>query len=200
MLLYTMCGVHFYFSRRKIKMLKNKKSKSVKQRGSNSHGWGHKKKHRGSGNRGGFGLAGTGARGDSQKSGMLSQSSGFLKKYAATRGVKVADVKKMLSTKAYFGKRGFNSITKKPTNTLSLSYIEHNYDVLVETGIISEENKEFIFNASNCGYDKILGKGNFTKKVTIVCDDISVSAKTRVEEVGGKVICSKFDEEVSSEE
>jgi large subunit ribosomal protein L15 len=181
-------------------MLKNKKSKSVNQRGSNSHGWGHKKKHRGSGNRGGFGLAGTGARGDSQKSGMLSQSKGFLQKYAATRGVTVKDFKKKLQVKGYFGKKGFNSITKKPTTTLSLSYIENNYDILVETGIISEENKELVFDATSLGYDKILGKGNFTKKVTIKCDDISASAKTRVEEVGGKVVCAKFDEEVSSEE
>jgi large subunit ribosomal protein L15 len=181
-------------------MLKNKKSKSVRQRGQSSHGWGHKKKHRGSGHRGGFGLAGTGARGDSQKSGMLSQSTGFLQKFAATRGVKVKDLKKQLSTKDYFGKKGFNSVSKKPVTTLSLSYIEHNYDVLVETGIISEENKEFVFDATSFGYDKILGKGNFTKKVTIKCKDISASAKTRVEEVGGKVVCSKFDEEVSSDE
>lgn len=180
-------------------MLKNKKSKSVRQRGQSSHGWGHKKKHRGSGHRGGFGLAGTGARGDSQKAGMLSGSKKFLQKYAATRGVKVEDVKKMLSTKAYFGKKGFSAVNKKAVTTLSLSYLEHNFDMLVEAGIIVEENKEFVFNATNVGYDKILGRGNFTRKVTIVCEDISESAKQRVEEVGGKVVCEKFDSEETSE-
>ncbi|MBS3095247.1 uL15 family ribosomal protein [Candidatus Woesearchaeota archaeon] len=50
--------------RRKIK-----KSKGF--RGYKTHGWGSRKKHRGSGNRGGFGLAGTGKRADQRKSWVL---------------------------------------------------------------------------------------------------------------------------------
>ncbi len=146
-------------------MLKNKTKKSVKQRGESSHGHGHKKKNRGSGNRGGFGNAGTGARGDSKKPTIL-------KEFGST----------------YFGKRGFTSVTKKATTTLSLSYLEHNFDKLVEAGVIVKEKSDFVFDSTQYKYDKILGKGNFTKKMTIVCKDISESAKTRVEEVGGKVV------------
>jgi large subunit ribosomal protein L15 len=40
--------------------------KSKKQRGYNSHGWGHKKKHRGAGSRGGRGNAGSGKRADTK--------------------------------------------------------------------------------------------------------------------------------------
>ncbi len=160
-------------------MLKNKRSKVSRHRGSSSHSWGHKKKHRGSGHRGGFGNAGTGARGDAKKPTILKQFGN-----------------------SYFGKRGFSSITKKVNKVLSLSYLENNFDKLVGLGIIVEEKGNYTFNATTFGYDKILGKGNFTKKLTIVCDDISQSAKTRVEEVGGKVICEKLEDdfENSSEE
>lgn len=40
----------------------NKGKKNVKQRGSKTHGWGSMKKHRGAGNRGGRGRAGTGKK------------------------------------------------------------------------------------------------------------------------------------------
>ena len=47
--------------------MKFKKKKLVKQRGSKTHGWGSKKKHRGAGNRGGKGNAGSGKRADQKK-------------------------------------------------------------------------------------------------------------------------------------
>jgi len=48
-----------------MKLKKTKKSK--KQRGDTTHGWGARKKHKGSGHRGGFGMAGTGKRADHKK-------------------------------------------------------------------------------------------------------------------------------------
>lgn len=169
-------------------MLTHKKKKSTRMRGRNSHAWGHKKKNRGSGNRGGFGAAGTGARGDAQKPGILNRSNGILKKISASSGVKLDTLKKSLSKQNYFGKRGFTSVNKKPNNVLSLSYLENNFDKLVEKGMIIKQKDEYIFDAKMFNYDKVLGKGNFSKKMTIICDDISQSAKSRVEEVGGKVI------------
>ena len=169
-------------------MLKKQRKKDAKLRGTNSHGWGHKKKNRGSGNRGGFGIAGTGARADSQKPGLLNQSSGILKKISATHGTRVKDLKKTLSRENYFGKRGFNSLHKHNNRVLSLSYLEHNFDKLYDAGVIVKQGEEYVFDANLFKYDKILGKGNFTKKMTIICDAISQSAKTRVEEVGGKVV------------
>ena len=44
-----------------------RRSKSSRHRGSHTHGWGSKKKHRGSGNKGGVGMAGTGKRAQSKK-------------------------------------------------------------------------------------------------------------------------------------
>ncbi|MFC1728462.1 uL15m family ribosomal protein [Nanoarchaeota archaeon] len=40
----------------------NKRKKNSRQRGSKTHGWGSMKKHRGAGNRGGRGMAGTGKK------------------------------------------------------------------------------------------------------------------------------------------
>ena len=51
----------------KLKMRIKKKKKSVRMRGSNSHGWGFRKKHKGSGHKGGVGMAGTGKRADQKK-------------------------------------------------------------------------------------------------------------------------------------
>jgi len=48
--------------------MKNKRKKSSRHRGSHTHGRGFKKKARGSGHRGGFGMAGTGKRADHKKS------------------------------------------------------------------------------------------------------------------------------------
>ncbi|MEK6940678.1 MAG: uL15 family ribosomal protein [Nanoarchaeota archaeon] len=48
--------------------MNKKRKKNTRLRGSKTHGWGMKKKHSGSGNRGGKGNAGTGKRADHKKS------------------------------------------------------------------------------------------------------------------------------------
>lgn len=178
-------------------MLKQKKTKMSKNRGTNSHGWGHKKKHRGSGHRGGFGLAGTGARGDAQKAGLLAGSKGILMKIAAAKGVAL---KKFMKNYVHFGKKGFKSLNKNPNTVLSLNYIEAHFDKMVAEGMIEKDGKEFVFDATQAGYDKILGKGNFSKKLTIIVNEMSASAKDKVEAAGGKVIIASADDFESSEE
>ena len=48
-------------------MIIKKRTKNSRQRAGTTHGWGSMKKHRGAGNRGGVGNAGSGKRGDSKK-------------------------------------------------------------------------------------------------------------------------------------
>jgi len=142
-------------------------------RGSSSHGWGHKKKHRGAGHRGGVGLSGTGARGDQKKSMIL-------KKFG----------------NSYFGKKGFTSIHKSDNKVLSIAFIENNFDKMVENGSIVKEGETFVFDATAYGVDKMLGNcKKFNKKVTVVCKDISETAKSRIVEAGGVVECAKEDSE-----
>ena len=59
-----------------------KRKKNTRQRGSHTHGWGAKKKHRGKGNKGGSGNAGSGKRSDSKKPSFwkLKLPKGFKKK------------------------------------------------------------------------------------------------------------------------
>lgn len=63
----------------------HKRKKKVKMRGSKTHGWGSKKKHRGSGNRGGFGMAGTGKRAHHKKPTIIKLY-GNLKNYFGKKG------------------------------------------------------------------------------------------------------------------
>lgn len=155
-----------------------KRSKNSRHRGSNSHSWGHKKKHRGKGHIGGVGLAGSGRGGDSKKSAILSRAKSILNQISAQRGVKVSTLRGK-----YFGKKGFTSVRKRKEKVLSISFIENNYDSLVKKEMIVEG----VFDSTKFGYDKILGRGNFTRKIKIVCKDISDGAKTKIEESGGSV-------------
>ena len=69
--------------------MNKKRRKSSRMRGSHTHGRGFKKKARGSGHRGGFGMAGTGKRADHRKSFILNLP------------------------EEYFGKSGLNAKPKK---------------------------------------------------------------------------------------
>ena len=61
-----------------------KRKKSTRFRGTHTHGRGGKKKARGSGHRGGFGMAGTGKRADQRKSFILNLN----KEYFGKEGLK----------------------------------------------------------------------------------------------------------------
>ena len=165
-------------------MLANKKTKTHRMRGTNSHGWGHKKKHRGKGHKGGMGLSGTGARGDAKKSAILSDSKSIKMIIAAQKGIKIKNVK-VGST--YFGKKGFTSIKKKKNNTFSISYLEENFDKMLEQGLITKEKEGFVFDSTVFKIDKILGRGSFTKKIKLIANEISASAKQKIEAAGGSV-------------
>jgi large subunit ribosomal protein L15 len=172
-------------------MVMTKRTKASRHRGSSSHSWGHKKKHRGAGHRGGKGLAGTGARGDSQKPGILKGSKKILKKLGAGSGRKISQI---VTGKRYFGKYGFHSIHKKNREVLSLHHIENNFDALVEAGVIEKKGSEFVLDTSE-DYDKVLGRGAFSHKITLICNEISASAKASIEKAGGKVDVLKASED-----
>ncbi len=72
-----------------MKLKKTKKSKRL--RGTTTHGWGARKKHKGSGHRGGFGMAGTGKRADHKKT-LINKKYG--NKYFGKQGITSKSVKK----------------------------------------------------------------------------------------------------------
>ncbi len=142
----------------------NKRKKVTKYRGSHTHGGGAKKKRRGSGHRGGFGMAGTGKRADH-------------KKLMAFK----------LYGKDYFGKHGFRRHTKKLLiHILNLEDLDKNLNKYLEKNLIKKEKDMYIVNLNELGYDKLLGSGNIMNKYKII-GNVSEKAKIKIEEAGGLV-------------
>lgn len=139
-----------------------KKKKSKKFRGSHTHGWGAKKKHRGAGNRGGRGMAGSGKRADQKKPSIL-------KEYGPS----------------YFGKHGFHRPQKKikKDKIINLEYINKNAEKLGK-----KEGDSFIIDLKKLGYTKVLSQGKVTKKLNITCDTFSKKAEEKIKKASGEAI------------
>ena len=140
--------------------------------GRGTHGWGARKKHMGSGHRGGVGMAGTGKK----------------------AGQKIMHIQKLYGSE-YFGKSGITSRkTKREKNYVyNLGYIEANFETLKK----KFANKEGVLDLSDY---KILGEGEITSKIMIKARAVSAGAREKIEKVGGKVIVPEFKEEKKVEE
>ncbi len=139
-------------------MTVNKRKKSDRMRGTQTHGWGSKKKHRGAGNRGGRGMAGTGKRADQKKSLIL--------KYIGND---------------YFGKKGFHSIKNKII-ALNICDLENNINNLTK-----KEGEFYIFDVRKKGFSKLLSVGKPLNKFKII-GPCSAKAKEKIEAAGGEVL------------
>ena len=146
-------------------MTVNKRKKDTKQRGSHTHGWGSKKKHRGSGNRGGKGMAGTGKRSDA--------------------------IKPSIWQEEYFGKHGFVSKNRAVREGVNIEYLDSNAQKLVDKKAAKIENGAVVINLAELGFDKLLGKGRVTKKLIITAGFASAGAVESVKAAGGDVIVQK---------
>jgi large subunit ribosomal protein L15 len=83
-------------------------------------------------------------------------------------------------------KRGFNNINfKTKVEVVNLSQIEKAFN---DGDTVNEESLRAagLINRA-CEQVKVLGLGEITKKVTLVVDTISASAKEKVEKAGGSV-------------
>ena len=147
-------------------MVFNKRKKNSRQRGSMSHGWGSKKKHRGSGNRGGKGMAGTGKRSDAKKP-------------------------MIWKNKHYFGKRGFTSHTGEEQVVINAGYISTHIIKLHESGIASKKDDTYTIDLAAAGYTKSLGKGKVDVKLDLVIGTATPKAIESVKKAGGSVTLTK---------
>lgn len=143
-------------------MTAKRRKKLSRQRGSHTHGWGSKKKHRGAGNRGGRGMAGTGKRGDAKKPSVWAER--------------------------YFGKHGFKKKNIKvkisPINIRTIGQLLAGWINLK----LAEENEGFIFiDLQKLGYNKLLSNGNASKKFKINVPYASAEAVEKVRAAGGEV-------------
>ncbi len=132
--------------------MSKKRKKVVKMRGSKTHGYGSKKKHRGAGHRGGRGRAGS----FKHKKLMLIKRGELVRK----KGFKSLEQKGI--------KKGLTSINLR--------------DLIKLVG----DSKEI--DVSSLGYDKVLGKGNIDKPLTVKAKFFSAKAVEKIEKAGGKAI------------
>lgn len=145
-------------------MVVNKRAKNTRQRGSQTHGWGAKKKHRGKGHKGGAGNSGTGKRADSKKPSIWKDEK-------------------------YFGKWGFKCHNKSPIlKTINLGDIERNLDKYLAAGLILKEKDFYVVDIEKLGYGKLLGSGKITKKYKIKAQVYSSNVSEKVTSVGGELI------------
>ena len=143
-------------------MTVNKRKKNSRQKGSHTFGCGSKKKRRGSGNRGGFGMAGSGKRADQRKPSLWKER--------------------------YFGKRGFTSKThKEEIQAINLMKIKEKIKSWMDEGLVSSENGAYNIDLEKLGYNKLLSKGNVSLKLKINTPYASESAVEKVKQAGGEV-------------
>ncbi|MCK5138975.1 MAG: uL15 family ribosomal protein [Nanoarchaeota archaeon] len=147
-----------------------KRKKNSRQRGSCTHGWGAMKKHRGKGNKGGSGMAGTGKRGDAKKP--------------------------VIWKSKYFGKYNFKKKgIKKEVKPINLDELEKKLSKLLIEKKVNKEGDMFIINLPSIGYNKLLGKGRVSNKLKIIVDAASKKAIVKVQEKGGEIITKKEESE-----
>ncbi|MBS3100517.1 uL15 family ribosomal protein [Candidatus Woesearchaeota archaeon] len=145
-------------------MTVNRRKKNTRQRGSMTHGWGAKKKHRGKGHQGGAGMAGSGKRADSKKPSIWKNE-------------------------RYFGKFGFVSKTPKvKINAVNVSYIEQHINKFLSNNLIKKEDGFYSVELEKLGFNKLLGDGKVSMKLKIKTPYASKSAIEKVKEAGGDVV------------
>jgi len=135
-----------------------KRSKRSRLRGSKWCGFGHKFKHRGSGSRGGVGMAGTGK--------MAGHRRTYILRYMPD----------------YLGKSGFHSKNIK-SKIINLNEIQNKLTIFLKNGIAKKVGKETEINLK--GY-KILAKGKIGSGLIIKAGKFSEKAKKRILESGSK--------------
>ena len=144
-------------------MVVKRKKKIRKQRAGRTCGWGLV--HRGSGQRGGIGNAGSGQK------------------------AKCKMPQKGLWSIQRFGKHGF--ISKGPIIEqipINFREIEDRIDALVADKAATVEKDTYVIDLEKAGYNKLLSTGEVTKKLRIIVLFASKSAVEKVKAAGGEVV------------
>lgn len=143
-----------------------RRKKVRKLRGSHTHGWGCKKKHRGGGSKGGKGMAGTGKRKDQKWTWTI--------KYAPDR----------------LGKRGFHrpKAVQYVPQTINLSDIDENLQLFLDMGVAYEEEGKIVVDTTQLGVDKVLGTGRLSRPLVIKAYYVTPKAEEKIKAAGGEVL------------
>lgn len=141
----------------------NKRKKNSRLRASHTHGWGSKKKHRGSGHRGGRGRAGSGKRADSKKPSIWNQPN-------------------------YFGKHGFTpGGQRRHQAAITIKNLEANIPRFEQLGTCKVDHNNYHIDLTKAGYTKLLSTGHATRAMTITVAKAAPHAIEKITKAGGKV-------------
>ena len=138
-----------------------KDRKTGKMRGSKTHGYGNRQKHRGAGSRGGKGMAGS-----------KKNKWSFTSKYLP----------------GYFGRKGFKrplKVLREEGRDSIINVGEIEKQIVIEDKIKTTGKIEI--NLKELGYDKLLSKGKVSRAFIITVDKYSPKALKKIEEAGGKI-------------
>jgi large subunit ribosomal protein L15 len=151
-----------------------KRKKNSRQRGSTTHGWGAMKKHRGAGNRGGRGNAGSGKRADQRKPAYWNN------KVIMRAGQKPGQ--------DYFGKHGFHSVTRTQVVALNVRQLDAQLPSLISSKHATKKGSAYSVDLSAIGFDKLLGSGRITQAVHVSVRAASPRAVEKISAAGGSVV------------
>lgn len=158
-------------------MVVNKRKKNSRHRGSWTHGWGEKKKHRGAGSRGGRGNAGTGKRADTNKPSIQTDDK-------------------------YFGKFGFkrpHSIARIQSIGINVATLESNLASFVKSGVATKKGTSYVVDLTKTKYTKLLGSGSISASVEVTVETASAQAIEKVKEAKGSVMTTRPVSEADKE-
>jgi large subunit ribosomal protein L15 len=143
-------------------MVVKKRKKILKKRGRGS-GYGSSKKHRGSGSRGGTGLAG-------------------LHKHKRMTAIKYMP--------DHFGSKGFKRPQKvlKEIKTINLKELDSKIEELLKEKKVTKSKEGIKVNLTELGYDKLLGKGQVNHPLIVEAKSFSKTAVKKLEEKKGKAV------------
>lgn len=150
-------------------MVVNRRKKNSRHRGSWTHGYGEKKKHRGAGHRGGRGNAGSGKRGDAKKP-------------------------RYWKIKKFVGKSGFTNPHPTKVNTITIAILNKSIQELVASGAAQKAGKGYAVDCTKLGINKLLGTGTPAFAFQITVASATPGAVQKVEAAGGKVVVGKQED------
>jgi len=145
-----------------------KRKKNTRYRGSQTHKRGHRKRTKGSGNKGGVGMSGV----ENQKKSWVIKNLGI----------------------EHFGKdipRGRGHITTPKLKVININNLIERFDALTKQGIAKMTPKGFEFNLE--GYKLLAGKGA-TAKMSVKASQASESAIAQIKDAGGSIELESYDD------
>ncbi len=139
-----------------------RRKKNSRQRGTQTHGWGSMKKHRGAGHRGGRGAAGSGKRGDAKKP-------------------------RYWKDRSRYGKHGFTRGPRTPVTTMNVGHLASILDRLVVDGLATKKGSQYHVDLSVLGVERLLAAGKVQAAVTVTVSAATPRAVEKVAAAGGAV-------------